>query len=334
MSTMEKRLNYLIVALGATLFCTILYVEYAYKPGTFHRKVAKQRIFIAKFKNRQFNYSIEEQKPGLCDGIDILILILSAPNKFDQRNAIRDTWLYEHDTPSSFLVRFLIGQPDNRSVELRIQKEQRQHKDIVRYNFTETYDLLPVKVHAAFSFFKTYCPQAKYLLKTDDDTVVDLDRLFHHSKSMYDKYYGLNKERFFCNVHYKKRPFRNKGSRYYVSKEVYPEPIYPDFCQGCSYMVTREAVGPVLSAVSSVNYIKLEDVLYSGIVRSKKNVSLVHSRTFGYSSIKATNKLQCGMNGVPLPTGLFGIPAKSMQSVYKELKNISCRADGGTTKKG
>ncbi|KAF7631181.1 Hexosyltransferase [Meloidogyne graminicola] len=32
-------------------------------------------------------------------------------------------------------------------------------------------------VHAALQWQQTFCPQAKYVMKTDDDTVVHLERL-------------------------------------------------------------------------------------------------------------------------------------------------------------
>ncbi|KAI6198902.1 hypothetical protein M3Y96_00569600 [Aphelenchoides besseyi] len=79
-----------------------------------------------------------------------------------------------NNKPSDYRVLFIVGHRGDPALNKLLDEEQRQFGDVIRYSAVDTYELLHVKVHAAFSWQQKFCPQARYLLKTDDDTVVDL----------------------------------------------------------------------------------------------------------------------------------------------------------------
>ncbi|KAH7712532.1 Beta-1,3-galactosyltransferase 1 [Aphelenchoides avenae] len=67
------------------------------------------------------------------------------------------------------LLRFFIGATDPSIVE-QLAKEQRKFGDLVFYDLPDEYENLHLKIHVVFQWQQEFCAQAKFLLKTDDDT--------------------------------------------------------------------------------------------------------------------------------------------------------------------
>ncbi|KAI6204037.1 Hexosyltransferase [Aphelenchoides besseyi] len=154
--------------------------------------------------------------------------------------------------------------------------------DMIRYTANDTYELLYVKLHVAFSWQQRFCSQARYFLKTDDDTVVDLNRLDHYVRTEFDPLLVEHPKSFFCNRWKRHAPFRDPNNRWFVSRKEYNGTVYPTFCQGCSYLVSTAAVGSLLNHTTSVHSIHLEDVLYTGLVANNTpDVYHHHSAAFG-----------------------------------------------------
>ncbi|CAD5222981.1 unnamed protein product [Bursaphelenchus okinawaensis] len=308
-------------------FCSKNDVDYTV-PHVQIRMSPEDNKFVAEFKDKVFEYTMSSSE-GLCRRIDMLVIVISAPKYFEKRQKVRDTWMYDKN-PANILVRFIIGDTTDKEISEKLLKEQRQYKDIIRYKFADSYNLLPIKVHASFSYYNKYCPEAKYLLKTDDDTIIELTRLNFFIESIYNEMYKRHNQLFVCNRFRKAKPFRNKQSKYFIEPKLYNESVYLDFCQGCSYVVTREAVPALLSLTPLVNYIKLEDVQYGGVIRNKTDISIVHSRNFGYGDIKSAKKAKCYDNIVPYAVGILGVPMDKMEPWYKELKEHNFCGTNGT----
>uniref|UniRef100_A0A1I7SUQ9 Hexosyltransferase n=1 Tax=Bursaphelenchus xylophilus TaxID=6326 RepID=A0A1I7SUQ9_BURXY len=171
--------------------------------------------FSANFLDREFQYSLDPPDVRFCDqisdNITVVALIITAPANFEKRNDARNTWMYDKGNPADIQVRFIVGRTTNASLEAEIAEEQRKYKDILRYNYLDTYDLLPIKVHAAFNFFQTFCPSVKYFLKIDDDVVADLNRLSYHINNSFD--HIKRRDFFACFVWAKPPVIRHKTSR-------------------------------------------------------------------------------------------------------------------------
>lgn len=132
--------------------------------------------------------------------------------------------------------------------------------------------------------------------KFKDSRYIIVSRLDHFIKTEFEY---VRKEQhpssFFCHRWSRLQPFRDPRSRYYVSFDEYPgeflsrfvnlfnqlDNYYPTFCQGCSYLVTTQAVSTLLNHTKNVRVIHLEDVLFTGLVA--KNASVYHhaAKAFG-----------------------------------------------------
>lgn len=76
--------------------------------------------------------------------------------------------------------------------------------------------------------------------------------------------------------------FRNPQNKYYVSLQDYPQLVYPTFCQGSSYLVTRDGVSALLDHTHEVPFLRLEDVLFTGIVAQAADVDRHGAHAFGF----------------------------------------------------
>lgn len=126
--------------------------------------------------------------PSICDGRQpfLLVVVCSAVQNTEARKSIRDTWASsaskELNRSNEVLARevfviFLLGEPDNSSLQLNIEEESRKFGDIVQEGFIDSYNNLTVKSVMLLKWVTQRCNSALYVMKTDDDTMVNLQSL-------------------------------------------------------------------------------------------------------------------------------------------------------------
>lgn len=100
------------------------------------------------------------------------------------RNLLRSTWvphgsyLRELERKSGIVIRFVIGRSDQAddAMEQKVQKEMKEHGDILRVDSTDTYADLASKTLKLFSQLpKKY--DASFYFKVDDDVLINLPSL-------------------------------------------------------------------------------------------------------------------------------------------------------------
>ncbi|KAI6185772.1 Hexosyltransferase [Aphelenchoides besseyi] len=178
--------------------------------------------FEMKFANFNLTYEMKQPKIEVCNNISFLVLVISRPDGFYAREMIRRTWMNDlvgsvilhlnvdvQDKPSDYRVLFIVGHRGDPDLNKLLDEEQRQFGDVIRYSAEDTYERLYVKVHAAFSWQQKFCPQARYLLKTDDDTVVDLGRMNYFVQTEFNALLKKYPKSFICNRWGGKRPLRD-----------------------------------------------------------------------------------------------------------------------------
>ena len=65
----------------------------------------------------------------------------------------------------------------------------------------------------------------------------------------------------------------------YVSKEQFPDSVYPPYCHGFGYFFPVRTLAVLLAAVKKSTYITVEDAYFTGIVRRNANVTMVGDPT-------------------------------------------------------
>ncbi len=108
--------------------------------------------------------------------MDVFVLVVSAPNHFDKRDMLRMTWL-QHLPKRRGGHAFFIGRTENETVEERIRSESENFQDIIQLDITDSYANLTLKTVALLHWVTNFCPDARFILKCDDDVYVNVNNL-------------------------------------------------------------------------------------------------------------------------------------------------------------
>lgn len=160
-------------------------------------------------------------------GLLLMIIISSNPNNRENRMVIRNTWGRNHDSTK---VVFLMGEPENVTVAQIIKNESMHYGDIVQGNFVDVYRNMTYKHVMGLKWVAHYCPTAKYVLKTDDDVVVNSREMSHFLARELSPWGA--KDLITCQVLENARVQRSKKSKWKVTTEEYASAYYPTYCAG------------------------------------------------------------------------------------------------------
>lgn len=216
----------------------------------------------------------EKMCPDLGQDMDLIIVIMSAPLNLKMRMAIRQTW-GSYNNQRNIGIVFMLGSTNNNTTETKLNDEQILYGDIVRGQFIDSYTNLTLKSVSTLEWVDTYCPKAKFFLKTDDDMFINVDRLISFIKQR-----SKEKKSIYGRLAKKWKPVRNNMNKYYVSKSQYKLAYYPDFCTGPAYLMSNNLVHDLYEKALNETYLKLEDVFVTGIVASKLGIKRVSVTEF------------------------------------------------------
>ena len=217
---------------------------------------------------------------GFCgaDKGDHLLFVSFNPsgtNYFAERAAIRNTWANKVYADNRHIRNvFIIGLSSNESVNTQIRLESRLYGDIVQGNFIDTYRNLTLKTILGIKWVSEYCDNAKFVLKVDDDMVVN-------TKSLVAYFLQLNKN----NTMTPKNSMyglcvttvvqRDNTSKFYVPVEEFSGDRYPMYCIGSAYIFTSDLMKPMYNLTKYVKPFVMEDV-YVGMLAKELNSTFVN----------------------------------------------------------
>jgi hypothetical protein len=143
------------------------------------------------------------------------------------------------------------------------EEEQAQHQDLILLDTEEVYhgedSILSYKTAAWFLFAHAHFPNASYVLKTDDDCYVDVDGLRAELRRVEPDYWG--------KVWRSAVPIRDPKHKWHVSKAMWPEATYPDYCSGAGYVLSRKAVNCMATLVPRKTFLGIKDVATGAALR-------------------------------------------------------------------
>ncbi|KAI1701602.1 galactosyltransferase domain-containing protein [Ditylenchus destructor] len=267
--------------------------------GTQHWSNKWQQVETRFVNLRQFyNVSVPNSEK-LCLNAKVFVFVVCKSDAFEQRNAIRKSWMVAKT--DKVISRFIVGRPEKSSHLLTLYDEQNQHGDMIFYDMDDTYKKLYLKTHAAFHWHQSFCPQAKFVLKIDADTVVDLQRLLFWIEKKFEPVRRRHPAVIFGSMHYGVSPDRNISYKNHVTHEEYFPSFYPPYMSGPSYLLSSQAISILLENTYRVHTLP-EDVLYTGILAYLSGIRLQdewrHFQTWnGFSAY-----LGCDSDGTPLQT--------------------------------
>ncbi|ESO95790.1 hypothetical protein LOTGIDRAFT_116475 [Lottia gigantea] len=197
----------------------------------------------------------------------ILAFVHSSPNNVKERNQIRLTWGGDKTfNGKDFRTVFMLGDPLNSTIQRIIVEEARKYKDIVQGDFKDSYRNLTYKHIMGLSWTIRNCPNVRYILKTDDDTMVNVFNMME-----YLNFTEQNKNFLYCSIFTVQTPFRF-FTKWLVSILEYPFAKYPYYCQGFAYLMTPDVAEKLLNASECAKMFWIDDVYVTGILNVYANV--------------------------------------------------------------
>ncbi|XP_044757891.1 beta-1,3-galactosyltransferase 5-like [Coccinella septempunctata] len=221
----------------------------------------------------------------------ILVIIYTAPENFAKRKVIRQTWASKR---SDVLTLFALGETSDLKINSRLQDENRIHKDFLQGSFQDSYKNLTYKHVMMLKYLIYHCPEAKYLLKADDDIYINLPALLNFLKDVSP----IGAKNFlFCPPNYAKvvRSFRQYSSKWRLTFKEYPHRYHPPSCNGFFFVYSKNVAFQLYRQAQNTEYFWLEDVHITGHLFKKLGINHVNARPFMIIQKKLAEIMKTGV---------------------------------------
>lgn len=241
----------------------------------------------------------------------LLILVCTAPENLNQRNAIRASWGGQRKARGLRVqTLFLLGEPSARhpsssAHENHLAQESAAQGDILQAAFQDSYRNLTLKTLSGLTWADKHCPMARYILKTDDDVFVNVPELVSelvrrggrweqwerdaepHTQAEVggDEWEGGDPTLenhpvpllYLGRVHWWVHPSRKPGGKHYISEEQWPPTWgpFPPYASGTGYVLSASAVQLILKVASGAPPLPLEDV-FVGVSARRGGLTPTH----------------------------------------------------------
>lgn len=205
-------------------------------------------------------------RPKLPNNMNKILVIRTGPGSLDYRNFIRRTW--KSNVQKLVPVVFVCAT----SVNDTLTKEANQYKDILQFDFEDSYHNLSWKMMAIYGFVLGELPNVEKIIVTNDDTIVNVTALEQVLK-MDDGAVMLGKvSRGYPRIFL-------PWLAWHVPSHMYAHLCYPLFVQGSSFVLSRQAAKLLVENVCKVPMVHLDDV-YMGVLSNCAGLKLVHNNGF------------------------------------------------------
>ncbi|XP_076766367.1 beta-1,3-galactosyltransferase 5 isoform X1 [Xylocopa sonorina] len=204
-----------------------------------------------------------------CDSNLVVWIVTSSASNYLYRTTLRRAYPTELLKSMNVTRIFLLGMPKEKYAWKNILNESKKHNDLLQGDFLDSYQNLTLKHLMGLRWASSECA-ATFLIKTDDDIVIDI---FEVVKFLVDR--RIKENALSGYVLTKMKPVRILNSKWFVTKEEFPYNVYPDFLSGWFY-VTSLKIAQLLVRTSEnfKNLFWIDDVFITGILREKCGIKL------------------------------------------------------------
>ncbi|KAK6626960.1 hypothetical protein RUM44_009437 [Polyplax serrata] len=232
--------------------------------------------------------------------VTLLILIHSNTVNFEQRAMIRSTWGSVSDR---YQLLFLLGTTNNEETVMLLKVENELYSDIIQGDFVDAYRNLTYKHVMGLKWANYFCPNAKYLLKTDDDVFINLPMLLKYldGRSMN----STDKRLILCQPEENARACRSNRSKWKVKMSEYKFRSYPTFCPGYTILYSIDVVSTLYSLAQRSEYFWIDDVLITGILGLAAGFV---PKSFGSLILSPSNMKRVNRGEIDIDKFLIGPP--------------------------
>uniref|UniRef100_A0A087YRX9 Hexosyltransferase n=2 Tax=Poecilia formosa TaxID=48698 RepID=A0A087YRX9_POEFO len=261
--------------------------------GWFRRLDPRFHQFVLHRHCRYFPMLINHPEKCADGQVHLIMVIKSVIEQHDRREAVRKTWGKERTINGKKIkTLFLLGTPttgkDTKNLQKLIEYEDRIYKDILQWDFMDTFFNLTLKEVNFLKWFNIYCPRVQFIFKGDDDVFVNTHNLLEFIGFKVEE--RKDSDLFVGDTISKAIPIRNRQSKYYIPKELYDQP-YPPYVGGGGFVMSSQLARRLFTASEDVELYPIDDV-FLGMCLKRLNVSPeLHSgfRTFGITRQKVSS---------------------------------------------
>ncbi|XP_032524077.2 beta-1,3-galactosyltransferase 1-like isoform X2 [Danaus plexippus] len=216
----------------------------------------------------KINILIEPSKVVCPTTTQLLVLVTSAPDRFEHRDAVRNTWA------SHFPTYFIMGLHGNTVEDLMVENyvEAKMYSDVIIYKFKDHYQNLTLKTALMLEWTATRCPTDLVLFKTDDDVLVNpwvMKQLVKEHAGRDLVGYKLLNKKFHRDVY----------NKWFVPRWMLNEDHIEEYLSGTGYLINGYHLRDILATAYRTPMINLEDVYFTYLVSKRKlGLNLTHDR--------------------------------------------------------
>ncbi|XP_029772881.1 N-acetyllactosaminide beta-1,3-N-acetylglucosaminyltransferase 3 isoform X1 [Suricata suricatta] len=213
----------------------------------------------------------------------LLLVIKSSPRNYERRELVRRTWGRERRVRGVELRRiFLVGTAPNpleaRKVNRLLEMEARVHGDILQWDFHDSFFNLTLKQVLFLQWQETRCTNASFLLNGDDDVFAHTDNMVSYLQD-----HNPDHHLFVGHLIHSVGPIRLPWSKYYVPTVVTEEKLYPPYCGGGGFLLSRFTAAALRRAAHTLDLFPIDDVFLGMCLKQEGLKPASHSgiRTAG-----------------------------------------------------
>lgn len=222
----------------------------------------------------------------------MLILITSYVGDVQLRRKLRELLPQQQLDDLKVKRLFLLARPPPRSqlhdkkyvgIDMKeIYVENQNFQDILMGDFIESYKNLTFKHLMGLEWAATFCQNARYVLKQDDDVIVDYLQLLgllrnegKGANNLASKISNPKKLTIYGKVLENQPVERDPKSKWNIPYYEYRHETFPPYVSGWAYVTTIPAIQELLQASETSRYFFIDDAFVTGILREKTSVQLL-----------------------------------------------------------
>uniref|UniRef100_A0A672FUV0 Hexosyltransferase n=1 Tax=Salarias fasciatus TaxID=181472 RepID=A0A672FUV0_SALFA len=252
--------------------------------------------YLREKDKRKFRLLIDQpDKCQLTGAPYMLIAVKSVAADFHKRQVVRRTWGREGHFQNDVSIRtvFLLGVPRNRSAlplwEQLLAYESDAYKDILLWDFEDTFFNLTLKETHFLEWVNSSCPHVKFIFKGDADVYVNIENILEMLRGQ-----KWDEDLFVGDIIIHAKPIRRRTSKYYVPEFVYGGGLYPNYAGGGGFVMSGHTARRLSSACQQVELFPIDDVFLGMCLQVIGVKPSRHQgfRTFGIPRPSAAPNLQ------------------------------------------
>ncbi|XP_028845208.1 N-acetyllactosaminide beta-1,3-N-acetylglucosaminyltransferase 2 [Denticeps clupeoides] len=248
------------------------------------------------------SYPMVVNQPRICkDRPFLLLAIKSLAPHFDRRQAIRESWGKAGQIASRTVVTvFLLGNatsvdhfPD---LSAMLQYENEMHRDLLQWDFRDSFFNLTIKDVLFLEWLNSFCSEASFIFKGDDDVFVNTLRILKFLKGLPP---SKAKDLFIGDVITNAGPHRDKKVKYFIPESMFLG-MYPSYAGGGGYLFSGDLAHRLNAVSRQVPLYPIDDV-YTGMCLRK--LGLAPEKHKGFRTFDIEEKYRnnaCAYNSLML----------------------------------